>query len=64
MINNKNPFYVAKNLAKPQTLTFVCECKTLREARNLRAEIVFRAREMGYVNSKDFNCKIIEKEKE
>lgn len=59
-LNTKNPFQPSKDLSKPQKVIFTCDCRTLRAAIDLRSEINFRVREMGYINNKDFKCEIEE----
>ena len=62
-LNTKNPFYAGGNKSKPQKVIFSCDCDTLRMAKNLRAEINFRIREIGY-EKQDFKCEIKKMEEE
>ena len=59
-LNINNPFQIGKNTGKPQKVIFACDCRTLKDATELRAEINFRVRKMGYINCKDFTCEIKE----
>jgi len=56
-LNTKNIFEQGKDKSKPQEVIFTCNCKTLRGAKTLRAEINFRVREMGY-EKQDYKCEI------
>lgn len=55
----KDPFYISRDKGKPQKVIFTCNCRTLRDARELRVEVNIKIREMGYVKNKDFKCKIL-----
>lgn len=62
-LNINNPFQIGKNTGKPKKLIFTCNCRTLKDVRELRAEINFTVRKMGYKSSKDFTCEIKELKK-
>ena len=60
-LNTKNPFHTGGNKSKPQKVFFVCNCDTLKAAIDLRGEINFRVKEMGY-EKQDYSCVIKKKD--
>lgn len=62
-LNTKNPFQQGKDKSVPQEVIFTCNCKTLREAKDLKYEINFRVKALGY-EKQDFKCEIIKKEED